>query len=420
MKQATLIFIIVATILANLNVITFADTQLPTPPKVTADSAVLMDATTGQILYSKNMDAAYPPASTTKMMTALLTLENCKLDDVVTIGNDFTQQNYKLLDGNSISIKDGEQITVKDLLHAMIMFSANDAAVALAVHISGSVPAFAALMNKRAAELGCTSSHFANPNGLYDPNHKVSGKDMALILRELLKHPEFSQIATTIHYTLSPTNKTDAADTIKERSLYNEDKMIYKNRPEYYEGIVGGKTGYTIQSLFSYVACANRNNHTLIVTLIHNPEKDYYDEAKSLFDYGFMNYDLVKLYSKGQKVSSYSPKKGVSIPLTASEDVYYELPKGSTEKPQVSIDKKNIPISALKKGKEVLNATLTFNNQKLETFGLICGTTYVPNTIKSSSINYNIIILIIALILIGVVLFFITNFRKRKKLKGIY
>lgn len=280
MKKIFTIIVIAFLLLTSSDIKINAETLAP--PNVSGDGVVLMDATTGEILYGKNIDETFHPASTTKIMTALLTLENTKLDDVVTLSNDFTTKNLTLIGGNNISLQNGEQIKVKDLLYALLLPSANDSAVALAIHISGSVPAFAELMNKRAKELGCTTANFQNPNGLYDKTHVVSAKDLALILRKLSTYPEFRQIATTTSYRMSPTNKTDQAKTTIDRTLRNEDKLIYKGTSNYYEGIDCGKTGYTTQSLHSYVAAATRNGHRLIVTIMHSNDQKYFTDAKAL------------------------------------------------------------------------------------------------------------------------------------------
>ena len=162
------------------------------PPAVSADSVVLMDATTGKVLYEKNKNTAYPPASTTKIMTALLVLEKANLEDVVTVS-----KNAEMADGSKIYLFQGEEVSVKELLYGLILASANDCAVALAEHISGSTEEFAKLMNERAKSLACKSTNFVNPNGLYDANHKTSAYDLALIMQELTKHEEYKEISTT-------------------------------------------------------------------------------------------------------------------------------------------------------------------------------------------------------------------------------
>lgn len=343
-------------------------------PSVSADSAVLMDATTGQILYSKNPDIAYPPASTTKTMTMLLTLENCNLDDVVTVG-----KLPPLADGSKIYIFQDEHLKVKDLLYAVSLVSANDCAQALAEHISGSTQNFAALMNKRAKELGCTSTNFVNPTGLYDVNHKTSAHDLALILRELAKHSEFNEIASTSSYMIAATDKSS-----NPRPLWNENKLVQKGSKLYYPGCDGGKTGYTIQSEHSYTATALRNGIRLVVALIHDKNGTCNEDATALLNYGFDNFDLKKLYSKGDVVDTLD-LNNVKLPLEASEDFYYVMDKGSTVKPEFTVNKAAISKKYFKSGDLVLNSDVTLNNKKIGVLKLTSGIDFGEKSILEST-----------------------------------
>ncbi|MDD3223830.1 MAG: D-alanyl-D-alanine carboxypeptidase [Clostridium sp.] len=378
------IITIITTIFIFLSTSCFNVSAAAIPPNnISGDGIVLMDASSGQILYGKNVDEAFPPASTTKIMTALLTIENTKPTDMVTISNTFTQKNHDLLDGNSLLLKDGEQVSVNDLMHGLILRSANDSAVALAEHIGGSVQNFANMMNKRAKELGCTNTNFVNPNGLFNKEHKSSSKDMALILRQLSKYSEFRTIATTTNYTMAATNKTSPPDTIKNRTLTNENKLVYKNGPDYYPGIDGGKTGYTIQSLHSYVAAATRNNHRLIVVIMHSNDRNYFNDARTLFDYGFNNFDSKKAFSKGQILSYYTTNSGVKIPLVASKDFYYVSEKGSNSKPNFTFKENSIKSNTFHKGNEIASVTVKMNNTVLGSEKLLSGANYPQNTIST-------------------------------------
>ncbi len=179
--------------------------------KIAADGVVLMDSKTGKIIYSKNPDKPYPPASTTKIMTALLTLERGNLDDIVTIG-----RKPPLAEGSKIYILEGEKIKVRDLLYGLLLASANDCAEALAEYLSGSLDNFSKDMNKRAKELGCINTNFVNPSGLYNDKHRTSARDLAIIMNELVKQPEYSKIATTLSYNIPPTNKSKEKKTFVE------------------------------------------------------------------------------------------------------------------------------------------------------------------------------------------------------------
>jgi serine-type D-Ala-D-Ala carboxypeptidase (penicillin-binding protein 5/6) len=379
-------------------------------PSVSADGAVLMDAATGQILYSKNPDVAYPPASTTKTMTMLLTLENCKLDDVVVVG-----KKPPLADGSKIYLYEGEHIKVKDLLYAVSLVSANDCAEALAEHISGSIENFAVLMNKRAKELGCTETNFVNPTGLYDSNHKTSAHDLALILRELAKHSEFTQIASTSSYMIAATDKSS-----KARPLWNENKLVQKGSRLYYPGCDGGKTGYTIQSKHSYTATAERNGQRLVVALIHDNYGRTNEDATALLNYGFNNFELRKLYSKGDVVDTLE-LGNVKVPLEASEDFYYVADKGTTVKPEFTINKTNISKKYFKAGDLVLNTDVTLNNKKIGTLKLASGIDFGEKNILESTPFADTLLqnqYVIPAVLI--LLMILTVLLKNKKHKKVY
>jgi D-alanyl-D-alanine carboxypeptidase (penicillin-binding protein 5/6) len=393
------------------------------PPTVSADSVVLMDATTGTILYEKNKDAAYPPASTTKIMTILLVLEKANLDDMVTIS-----KNAEITDGSKIYIFEGEKISVKDLLYGLTLASANDCAVALAEHVSGSVDEFAKLMNEKAKSLGANNTNFVNPNGLYDINHKTSSYDLALIMQELIKYDKYKEIATTPSYIMSPTNKSK-----EERPLWNGNRLIHKGDQYYYEDCDGGKTGYTIQSKHSYIATASRNGQKLIVSLVHDAKKTFFTDSRNLLDYGFDNFELSKHFNKGDEVSNLTLDDGTILPLLASEDLYIVKDKNKDEtlNPTIKTENKNIDLSSIKKDAIISKATITFDKDSY-TLDLSSGINYnkksishsnglLGNDSKGSSLIGNIIkytALTLALIIFLLRLRQIKR-RKRKKLKRL-
>lgn len=396
-------------ILSTFNIKVYASSAAP---QVSADGAVLMDATTGQILYSKNMDAAYPPASTTKVMTALLTLENCKLDQVVTVG-----KNPPYVIGNSsrIGLVPDEKVTVKDLLYGLILQSGNDCAETLAETMGGTSAKFAEMMNIRAKELGCTDTNFVNPSGLYDKNHKTSARDLALITQALMKHPEFSQVSTTSQYNMPATNKKPA------RVIWNENKMIQKYSVHYYKGIEGSKTGYTTESLYSFMATASRNGQRLIVTLIHSKQSTFYEDATALLDYGFNNYELVKMFDKGGKVQDYTISSNQKIPLLASEDYYYVRKKGSKDVPVLALSKVNLKNKSFRKYDELMTADFTMNSTPLPGLKLESGSDHIIKNIaaKSKQDSKNSVLTIIlgagAVIAISAAAFMFAKITLRKK-----
>lgn len=359
MKRFVIFFLAIFMLINSSNIFVFAKDAAPS---VSADSAILMDADTGTILYSKNMDTAYPPASTTKIMTALLTLENTKLDDIVKVG-----KMPPYVDGSKIGIFEGEELSVKNLLYGMLLLSGNDCAEALAENISGSNEEFAKLMNKRAKELGCSDTNFVNPSGLYDENHKTSAKDLALILRELVKHSEFLEISSTFSYKIPPTNKHPQGIP-----LANENKLINKNSMYYYSGADAGKTGYTVQSSHSYVASAMRNGQRLILALVHDKNKKFFEDSKTLFDYGFNNFQVVPLYKKNDVVTTIN-EDNLSIPLLASEDYFYVKEKSSEAVPKLDVIKEKLSDKSFKKGDKILDASFQLNDKALPKLSLESG-----------------------------------------------
>lgn len=254
---------------------------------VQADGAILMDADTGTILWGQNIHNQYFPASITKVMTALLVIENCRLDDTVTFSHDAV---FNVESGSSnAGINEGDQLSVKDCLYALLLKSANESANALAEHVAGSREAFADMMNARAKELGCTNTHFANPSGLNNPEHYTSPYDMALIARAAFNNPIFEEIDSTTYYKLPPNsiNKEGLA-------IYPGHKMMRKGSPYYYPEIVGGKTGYTTLAGNTLITCAEKNGMKLITVILKGSTPQYWADTRNLLEFGFNNFTSLK------------------------------------------------------------------------------------------------------------------------------
>ena len=250
-------------------------------PDISAESAVLMDASTGAILYGKEADTKRYPASITKVMTALLAIENCKMDDIVTFSSEAV--NSIEVGSSSAGINIGAQLPVEDVLYALMLVSANEAGAALAEHIAGSDAAFADMMTARAAELGCTGTHFTNPHGLPDEDHYTTAHDMALILRQAMQYEEFRKVAETITYTLEKSDTL--TDTLE---LWNHAKILRESSEYYYEYAKGAKTGFTQVALNTLVTYAQKDNTELLCVIL----KDYgadssYNVTAALFRWGF-------------------------------------------------------------------------------------------------------------------------------------
>lgn len=247
-------------------------------PTIQSEGAVVMDAATGTVLYGKNQNTRYYPASITKLMTALLVLENCQLGDTVTFSKTATEN----LEAGAVSLKltEGDKLTVEQCLYGLLLKSANEVANGLAEKVSGSVSGFTSLMNQKAAALGCTGTHFVNPNGLNDTNHYTTPYDMALIARAAFQNDTLRKIDTTLSY------KFPATKNAGERTITMGHKMMYSTDSRYYPGIIGGKTGYTSKAGNTLVTGAEKNGVRLIVVVMKS-KSTHYADTKALLDYGF-------------------------------------------------------------------------------------------------------------------------------------
>ncbi len=259
----------------------------PAAPTIVGESGIVMEVSTGTILYSKSMHAQYYPASITKILTALLVLENCELDEWVTIPYDAVYMDEDK--GSHVALDVDEEVRVKDLLYALMLASANDAAHALAVHVGGSIEGFAEMMNQKTAELGCKNSYFVNPHGLPNDAQLTSAYDMALITREALKSEVFREIAGTLFYEIPPSEKQP--DLIPMSQHHD---MLTGTR-YHYDGAFVGKTGYTTIAKNTLVTCAAREGMELICVTMKTEGKQVYKDTAALFDYGFENFKLLDI-----------------------------------------------------------------------------------------------------------------------------
>lgn len=252
----------------------------PQGEAIQASAGVVMDMDTGTLLYSKNAQRQLYPASITKIMTCLVTLENASLDDTFTC----TDAVYDLDENASnIALQEGETISVKDALYALMMESANDAANALAVHVGGSVSSFADMMNQKAESLGCTGTHFANPSGLHNDNHYTCARDMALIASAAYENETFRTLIGTTEYEMKPTDKTE-----ESRYFSNHHRMIHQDSDSYQSWCTGGKTGFTEKAWNTLVTYGEKDGMRLVCVLLKGNGADRnYQETADLMNYGF-------------------------------------------------------------------------------------------------------------------------------------
>jgi len=294
-------------------------------PVIAAQFAILMDSQTGQVLYKKNENSKAFPASITKILTGLLTVENLKEDDIITMSHDAIYSVER--DSSHIALQVDEQITMEEALNALLLVSANDAANGLAERVGGSLQNFAAMMTARAKEIGATGTQFTNANGLPDDNHYTTAYDMALITREALKNDTFRRYFTKIEYTLQPTNLQP-----ESRYFLTHHKMLYNTRYQY-KSAIAGKTGYTSKAGSTLVTIANKDGHELICVSLKETAGEAYADAKTLLDYGFSQFEPVVLtataYSNSSiKLTENNKDVGTGQFLNLSDNTIW-VPKGT-------------------------------------------------------------------------------------------
>ncbi len=278
---------------------------------ISAQYACLIDAQSGQILYEKNAHETHSMASTTKIMTALLALENSQPDEIVTISAGAAKT-----EGSSIYLKAGETLPMSDLLYGLMLESGNDAAVAIAEHIAGNIETFAQMMTERAHQIGAANTFFQNPNGLDAEGHHTTAYELALITRHALLNDNFAEIVATKRKT------TDGTSGSTVRTFYNHNKMLSR-----YLGCVGVKTGYTKKTGRCLVTAAMRE-HTQLICVTLNAPDDWNDHSLML-DYGFTIQKSTPLIMQDMVLKSLPVKNGTSqtVELLATEDFYISLNK---------------------------------------------------------------------------------------------
>ncbi|MGM9975161.1 MAG: serine hydrolase [Clostridiaceae bacterium] len=418
MKRTILLFLVLVISTLSFTHLASADSAAP---QVNAAGAALMDGETGELLYDKNADEKYPPASTTKIMTALVVLENSNINDKVTVG-----ENPPYAEGSAVGIVTGETYTVKDLLIALMLASGNDCAEALAEHVGGTTEGFVKMMNKRAKELGCTNTNFVNPSGLYDKNHYTTAKDLALILRELIKYDSFLEWEKLVYYEMPPTEKDP-----NPKWIGNKNALVLDYAASYYPYAIAGKTGYTVDSKHSYAAAADKDGRILITTMLYGDGKSFYfPESKALLEYGYENFELIKLYEKNEEVTEIV-LNDTTVPLLASADIYTIVK--SDEAKELFNNKRFVADTAslggtnFKAGEQLLESSIYLKEKYVGTLGLISGSDYtvpVTKTLKDNIISslssiksfllYGVATIIFLVILLFVIRFI--NLRRRKRI----
>ena len=372
--------------------------------------AILMEQENGQILYEYNAHEKAYPASTTKLMTAILTLENCNLDDEVIVDSNALlgiPKSYTVA-----RLQPQEKITIDQLMHVLLIPSANDAANVLAFHIAGSIEDFADMMNKKAKEIGCENTHFTNPSGIHDDNHYSTAYDMALIGNYASKFDTIMEIAKNTTYSLSPL-PTSVARTFKATNTLITPKNQY-----FYEYATGLKTGYTDKAKSCIVATAKKDDVNLLYVILGGDKTEDKKaqrelDCKTLFEYGFNNYEYSNLCEENSLVDKSRinelPNNIENVDITYSKTLHLMVPINNAYTTEYNLNSNiNLPI---KKGDMIGTVIYKFNGNSFKVDLLAANDVY---PIAMNGENNLFIILLVALILILLITLVKKKNRKRE------
>lgn len=308
---------------------------------LTAKSAILLDAHSGKVLYEKNADEKLYPASMTKLMTLVLAMEalesgRVKMEDVVT-----ASENAASYRGSRIFLSAGEKLTLKELILGVALASGNDAAVAVAEHIAGSHEAFVELMNKKAAEIGMKNTHFANCNGLHDPDHYTTAADYALLGRYALNFPQLLEICSVKHYRIRE-------DTSRPFQYDNKNKLLW-----FYPGTDGFKTGWTEDAGYCFIGTCLRNNLRLVSVVMGVPvAKKHFSETQILYNYGFSQFSFQEYHKKEEAVGEVKVGKGINdlVKVVPDDKVGVTIARGEEKSLSTEMELEPLVNAPVKKG----------------------------------------------------------------------
>mgnify|MGYP005859951559 FL=1 len=418
-KAACLILTIISAVCLGKVDVKAAD-YWPDAPETLSPSVILMEESTGTILYEKNSDEAHYPASITKIMTTLLALENGNLSDMVTFSDDAINNT----EGSGIARDYGEQMTLEQCLYGVMLESANECAYAVAEHVGGTVENFVDMMNAKAKELGCTNTHFANPHGLQDENHYTTAHDMALIAQAAYQNETFRIIIGTKMYTIPPTNK-HAEETV----LRNHHDMLCTyhnaNRKYLYPYCVGGKTGYTATANSTLVTYAEKDGMTLICVVMNTQSPNQFIDTVNLFDYAFDNFQVLNVAENDTDYSAETTVDNGNLNNIApfvelDKDAVIVLPKTAEFSDTSSSVEYNDSdpeiagsITYTYAGRNVGKADIKTTGVVVEGYAFDNESTEEEEQEAVSTVQVKpivVVLLIVAVILLGVLLFFLKRF----------
>lgn len=418
-KAACLILTIISAVCLGKVDVRAAD-YWPDAPETLSPGVILMEESTGTILYEKNSDEAHYPASITKIMTTLLALENGNLSDMVTFSDDAINNT----EGSGIARDYGEQMTLEQCLYGVMLESANECAYAVAEHVGGTVENFVDMMNAKAKELGCTNTHFANPHGLQDENHYTTAHDMALIAQAAYQNETFRIIIGTKMYTIPPTNK-HAEETV----LRNHHDMLCTyhnaNRKYLYPYCVGGKTGYTATANSTLVTYAEKDGMTLICVVMDTQSPNQFIDTVNLFDYAFDNFQVLNVAENDTNYSAETTVDNGNLNniepfVELDKDAVIVLPKTAEFSDTSSSVEYNDSdpeiagsITYTYAGRNVGKADIKTTGVVVEGYAFDNESTEEEEQEAVSTVQVKpivVVLLIVAVILLGVLLFFLKRF----------
>ena len=367
---------------------------------ITAGSYILIDNKTNKVLCKKDENKKMYPASTTKIVTAIMVLENCNLDDTVTASYDAVMS---IPEGySSANIQIGEQLTVEQLLELLLVHSANDAANILAEHVGGSVESFVTMLNTRLNELGISNTHFTNAFGMHDENHYTTASDLAKIMKYCLKNETFRKIAGKASCAIPATNKYGP------RSYSSTNELLNSNSSNYYKYLIAGKTGYTSQAKECLVSTAYKDNLELIGVVLYSNSR--FSDSRKLYEYGYSNYSIKNIVNENDLITSVkvsnATKQTENLNLLSSETIEALVNNNSTSeiKPEITL---NENISApIEEGTPL--GKVTYN---------IEGVSYTTNIIAEHSVEKSYFYLYISIGCGIIILIFVIYKLSRKKKK---
>lgn len=422
MKFKRLIFTLFFVIILLFSNYSFAaDTELT----INSEVAILMDSSTGKILFEKNSKEKRYPASTTKILTAIIAIENCNLDDKVTASYDAVMAIPSGYSNAAIQV--GEELTIKQLLEVFLVHSANEAGYVLAEHVGGSIESFATMMNTKAMEIGCNDTHFTNPSGIHDEDHYTTAYDLALIAKYCMQNTTFRNIVSQKSCTIPSTNKYE------ERTFNTTNDLLKLNNTTrkdnyYYKYAIGIKTGYTSQAKNCLVSASNKDGFELISVVLGATQTEEglsarYIDSRNIFEYGYENYTIRKIKSKDDIVTQIDVPKATrdtkNLNLCMSSDITALVSKSENSNdilPTITINENiSAPIS-----KGAIIGTIKYTIDEVE----YSADLLAANDVEKSKFG----IRLFQIILLAIVLFLLYKMisssnktkRKSKRIKIVY